>query len=97
MSTGYIPKILTHRATAAAYKCDLALIIVCMNDVTMSARPLVDDIVAAGVVVVDALVAEEIFAAAPPRGNIVAEEMAIVEVVTKDRFIGKYGGHIFVA
>lgn len=88
--------ILTPRAAAAAAKCDLALIIVCMNDVTMSARPLVDDIVAAGVVVVDALVAEEIFAA-PPRGNIVAEEMAIVEVVTKDRFIGKYGGHILVA
>ena len=89
--------ILTPRAAAAAAKCDLALIIVCMNDVTMSARPLVDDIVAAGVVVVDALVAEETLAAAPPRGNIVVEEMAIVEVVTKDRFIGKYGGHILVA
>ena len=96
MSMGYIPNILTALAAAAAAKCDLALIIVCMNDCTMSAKLLVDDDIATDdAVVVEDLVVEESFAAAPPRGNIIIVEV-IVEVVAK-RFIGRFGGHIVVA
>ena len=88
MSTGYIPKILTHRATAAAYKCDLALIIVCKNDLNIINGVLFVVVTGGDVVVVSF--------AAPPRGNNVA--LAIAVLVIRDcRFIGGYGRHIFVA
>lgn len=80
VSTGYIPKILTHRATAAAYKCDLALIIVRKNDLNII-NVVLFVVVAGGddVVVVSF--------AAPPRGNNVA--LAIAVLVIRDcRFIG---------
>jgi len=78
VSTGYIPKILTHRATAAAYKCDLALIIVCINDLNI-----INDVF---VVVAGADDVVVVSFAAPPRGNNVA--LAIAVLVRDCRFIG---------
>ena len=78
VSTGYIPKMLTARATAAAAKCDFALITVCTNDLNI--------INGAALVLLGALlvVDDSLLAAAPPRGNmaafvaIMAEEDGII-------------------
>lgn len=80
VSTGYIPKMLTARATAAAAKCDFALIIVCTNDLNISngAALVLLAVVEEGPVV------DSLLAAAPPRGNmaafvaIMAEEDGII-------------------
>ena len=66
MSTGYIPKIDTARATAAATKCDLASDIVLRNDFRITSGDIDDE---EDVVVVEAA---EILAAPPPRGKVVA-------------------------
>ena len=79
MSTGYIPKILIHRATAAAYKCDLALIIVCKNDLNIINDALFVVVAGGDDVVVVSLTA-------PPRGNSAA--LAIAVVIKDCRFIG---------
>ena len=79
VSTGYIPKMLTARATAAAAKCDFALIIVCTNDLNISNGAALVLLAAVEEGVVDSLLA-----AAPPRGNmtafvaIMAEEDGII-------------------
>ena len=67
VSTGYIPKILTARATAAAARCDFALIIVCTNDLNISNGALLGLLTVA----VEEGVAD-ILLAAPPRGNMAA-------------------------
>lgn len=80
VSTGYIPKMLTARATAAAAKCDFALITVCTNDLNISngAALVLLAVVEEGPVV------DSLLAAAPPRGNmtafvaIMAEEDGII-------------------
>ena len=78
VSTGYIPKMLTARATAAAAKCDFALIIVCTNDLNISNGAALVLLAAVEEGVVDSLLA------APPRGNmtafvaIMAEEDGII-------------------
>lgn len=67
MSTGYIPKIDTARAAAAAAKWERASAIVWRNDLKI----IDGDIVELGVVVVVSL------AAAPPRGKEVAAVMVL--------------------
>ena len=70
VSTGYIPKMLTARATAAAAKCDFALIIVCTNDLNISNGAVL--VVLGALLVVDEGVVDSLLAAAPPRGNMAA-------------------------
>ncbi len=85
MSTGYIPKIDTARATAAATKCDLASDIVLRNDLRITSGDIDDD---EAFVVVDAA---EILAAPPPRGNVVAAATAVVLTLlpmSGEHFIG---------
>ena len=86
MSTGYIPKIDTARATAAATKCDLASDIVLRNDFRITSGDIDDEDV---VVVVEAV---EILAAPPPRGKVVAAATAVVltplPMMSGERFIG---------
>lgn len=87
MSTGYIPKIDTARATAAATKCDLASSIVFRNDLRITCGDIEEE--EAVVAVVEAA---ESLAAPPPRGNVVAAATAVVLtpllLMSGDRFIG---------
>lgn len=86
MSTGYIPKIDTARATAAATKCDLASDIVLRNDLRITSGEIEEDEDVVVVVVV------EILAAPPPRGNVVAAATAVVltplPMMSGERLIG---------
>lgn len=87
MSTGYIPKIDTARATAAATKCDLASDIVLRNDFRITSGDIdeEEDVVAL-------VEAAEILAAPPPRGKVVAAAKAVVltplPMMSGERFIG---------
>lgn len=85
MSTGYIPKIDTARATAAATKCDLASDIVLRNDLKITSGDIDEEAVVVLVVV-------EILAAPPPRGKVVAAATAVVltplPMMSGERFIG---------
>ena len=88
VSTGYMPKMLTARAAAAAARCDFASRTVLMNDLSI-----VD-----GVAVVDGDAVVESLAAAPPRGgNAITAEVATAAVVRDGRFIGWNGEHTLVA
>ena len=86
MSTGYIPKIDTARATAAATKCDLASDIVLRNDLKITSGDIDEE---EDVVLVEAA---EILAAPPPRGKVVAAATAVVltplPMMSGERFIG---------
>lgn len=87
MSTGYIPKIDTARATAAATKCDLASDIVLRNDLKITSGDIDEEDV---VVLVEAA---EILAGPPPRGKVVvAAATAVVltplPMMSGERFIG---------